>query len=306
MKKIKFGTSKLAVPAVSVGCMRLASCDDGYAQQFIGLALEKGLNFFDHADIYGDGESERKFGRAIKNIGVKREDIFVESKCGIVPSKMYDLSYEHIVSSVDGILNRLDTDYLDMLLLHRPDALFEPEEVAKAFEELETKSKVRHFGVSNMNPMQIELLKKYVKQPIVANQLQLSVTNSSMISSGLEVNMLTNGAVNRDGNVLDYCRLNDITIQTWSPFQYGFFEGTFLGSDKFPKLNEVINDIAAKYCVANTSVAAAWIMRHPANMQLIAGTMNPNRLDEIIDGSKITLTREEWYKIYLAAGNILP
>jgi predicted oxidoreductase len=157
-----------------------------------------------------------------------------------------------------------------------------------------------------MNPMQIELLKKYVKQPIVANQLQLSVTNSSMISSGLEVNMLTNGAVNRDGNVLDYCRLNDITIQTWSPFQYGFFEGTFLGSDKFPKLNEVINDIAAKYCVANTSVAAAWIMRHPANMQLIAGTMNPNRLDEIIDGSKITLTREEWYKIYLAAGNILP
>lgn len=306
MKNITLGTTNLEVPAISVGCMRLGSCDDKYAEYFINLALEKRLNYFDHADIYGNGECERKFGRAIKNLNVKREDIFIESKCGIVPSKMYDLSYEHIISSVDGILNRLDTDYIDMLLLHRPDALVEPEEVAKAFDELYEKGKVKYFGVSNMKPMQIELLKKYVNQPVQANQLQLSITNSQMIRNGLEVNMLTDGSVERDGSVLDYCRLNDITIQAWSPFQYGMFEGVFLNNDKFTELNRVINELAQKYEASNTAIATAWIMRHPAGIQMISGTMNPDRIDEIIKGSEIMLSREEWYKIYLSAGNILP
>ncbi len=306
MKTITLGTTGINVPAISVGCMRIASCDDKCAEQLIGYALEKGLTFFDHADIYGNGECERKFGRAIKSIGTKREELFIESKCGIIPSKMYDFSYEHIVDSVEGILKRLDTDYIDMLLLHRPDALMEPEQIAKAFDELEAKGKVRYFGVSNMNSMQIELLRKYVRQPIIANQMQLSITNSQMIRSGLEVNMLTDGAINRDGSVLDYCRLNDITIQAWSPFQYGTFEGVFLGNDKFPQLNAVINEIASKYGVSNTSIATAWILRHPANMQMISGTVNTARLGEVIKGAEITLTREEWYKIYLSAGNILP
>ncbi len=306
MKNIKLGKTNLSVPAISIGCMRLNSLDEKLAVNYINGALEKGLNYFDHADIYGNGECEILFGKALKILKTKRENIFIQSKCGIVPGVMYDFSYKHIMESVDGILQRLDTDYIDMLLLHRPDALVEPDEVAKAFDELRVKGKVKYFGVSNMKPMQIELLRKYLKCDIQANQLQLSITNSQMIRHGLEVNMFTEGSLDRDGSILDYCRLNDITIQAWSPFQYGFFEGVFLDNDKFYQLNSVINMIAEKYGVSNTSIAAAWILRHPANIQLIAGTMNLNRLDDIIKGSEIQLTREEWYKIYLSAGNILP
>ena len=154
--------------------------------------------------------------------------------------------------------------------------------------------------------MQIQLLQKYVKQPIVANQLQLSVTNATMISNGLEVNMLTDKAVDRDGSILDYCRLHDITIQPWSPYQYGFFEGVFLDNDKFPKLNETINRVAKKYEVTNTTIAMAWLLRHPAKMQPVTGTMNVVRLADCARASDIRLTREEWYEIYLAAGNNLP
>jgi predicted oxidoreductase len=219
---------------------------------------------------------------------------------------MFDFSKEHILESVDAILKRLRTDYLDILLLHRPDTLVEPEEVAEAFDLLESSGKVRHFGVSNQNPMQIQLLKKYVKQPIVANQLQLSITNTTMISQGFNVNMENAAAVNRDGSILDYCRLNDITIQPWSPFQYGFFEGVFLGNDKFPELNQKIDEIAEKYEVSNTTIAIAWLLRHPANMQPVTGTMNVQRIKDCCKASEIHLTRQEWYEIYRAAGNILP
>jgi predicted oxidoreductase len=219
---------------------------------------------------------------------------------------MFDFSKEHILQSVDGSLKRLKTDYLDVLLLHRPDALVEPEEVAEAFDILESSGKVRHFGVSNQHPMQIQLLKKYVKQPILANQLQLSITNATMISSGFNVNMENESAVNRDGYVLDFCRLNDITIQPWSPFQYGFFEGVFLGSDKFPELNRKIDEIAEKYGVSNTTIAIAWLLRHPAGMQPVTGTMNIQRLKDCCKASDIRLTREEWYEIFRAAGNVLP
>lgn len=306
MKNILLGKTNIKVPAVSVGCMRLNSLDDNGAVNFISHALENGLNYFDHADIYGNGECEKLFGRTIKQIGIDREKIFIESKCGIVPGVMYDFSYNHIMSSVDEILQRLETEYIDMLLLHRPDALMEPEEVAKAFDDLHASGKVNYFGVSNIKPMQIELLKKYVNQDIQANQLQLSITNSQMIRNGLEVNMFTEGSLDRDGSVLDYCRLNDITIQAWSPFQFGFFEGVFLDNDRFADLNRTIYEVAGKYGVSNTAVAVAWILRHPANMQMISGTMNSNRLDEICKGAQIELSREEWYKIYLSAGNMLP
>ena len=232
--------------------------------------------------------------------------MILQSKCGIKPGICYDLSKEHILASVDGSLKRLKTDYLDVLLLHRPDALVEPEEVAEAFEILHNSGKVRHFGVSNHNPMQIQLLQKYVKQPLHINQLQLSITNANMVTQGLHVNMSDNEAVNRDGSVLDFCRLNDITIQPWSPFQYGFFEGVFLGSDKFPELNQKIDEIADKYNVSNTAIAMAWLLRHPANMQPVTGTMNVTRLLDCIKATQIQLTREEWYGVYLAAGNVLP
>jgi len=305
MRKIKLGSSALDVPVIAVGCMRINSLEKAEAERFVQTALEEGANFFDHADIYGGGECEEIFAEAINMNADIREQIILQSKCGIRKG-MFDFSKEHILESVDGILKRLKTDYLDTLLLHRPDALVEPEEVAEAFDILESSGKVKYFGVSNQNPMQIELLKKYVKQPLVANQLQLSITNATMISNGINVNMENESAINRDGSILDYCRLHDITIQPWSPFQYGFFEGVFLGSDKFPELNQQIDELADKYGVSNTTIAIAWLLRHPANMQPIIGTMNINRLKECCKASEIRLTREEWYSIYRTAGNILP
>lgn len=305
MRKMKLGNSTLEVPVVSVGCMRMDSLDKVEAEQFVQTALAEEANFFDHADIYGGGACEEIFADAIHMNDTIREKIILQSKCGIREG-MFDFSKEHILESVNGSLKRLKTDYLDILLLHRPDTLVEPDEVAEAFNILESSGKVRHFGVSNQNPMQIQLLKKSVKQPIVANQLQLSITNANMISQGFHVNMENEDAVNRDGSVLDYCRLNDITIQPWSPFQFGFFEGVFLGNDKFPELNNKINEVAKTYGVSSTTIVIAWLLRHPAQMQPIIGTMNLDRLKDCCKANEIHLTREEWYGIYLEAGNILP
>ncbi len=305
MKKIKLGKSTLEVPRIAVGCMIMNALDLKQANSFINEALDMGANFFDHADIYGGGKCEEIFSKAIDMNASKREGMILQSKCGIRKGA-FDFSKEHILNSVDGILQRLNTDYLDVLLLHRPDALVEPEEVAEAFDKLYVEGKVRNFGVSNQNPMQIMLLQKYVRQTIVANQLQLSITNSNMITQGFHVNMLDEGAVNRDGSILDFCRLNDITIQPWSPFQYGFFEGVFIGNEKFPKLNDKINEIASKYNVSDTTIVMAWLLRHPAIMQPVTGTMNVNRLKDCVKACEINLSREEWYEIYLSTGNILP
>nr|WP_256454825.1 aldo/keto reductase [Cohnella sp. GbtcB17] len=299
------GTSSLEVPVIAVGCMRINSLEKAEAERFVQTSLEAGANFFDHADIYGGGACEEIFADAIHMNDDIREKIILQSKCGIRKGS-FDFSKEHILNSVDGILKRLNTDYLDILLLHRPDALVEPEEVAEAFDKLESAGKVRHFGVSNQKPMQIELLRKYVKQPIVANQLQLSITNANMISNGVNVNMENESAIDRDGSILDYCRLNDITVQPWSPFQYGFFKGVFLDNEEFPELNAKIDEIAKKYDVSNTTIAIAWLLRHPARMQPVTGTMNVERLLDCVKASDIQLTREEWYEIYRAAGNILP
>ncbi len=304
-KKIKIGKSDILAPNVAVGCMRIADMQN--LPEYLSFCIENGLNFFDHADIYSSGECETQFAKAFKQTGFKREDIILQSKCGIVSGVMYDFSKKHILNAVDGILKRLDTDYLDILALHRPDALVEPEEVAEAFDILKISGKVRNFGVSNHKPYQIELLKKYLKQDLVVNQMQFSLPMSNMIANGLEVNMLTDGAIDRDGSVLDYCRLNDITLQAWSPFQYGFFEGIFIGNnEKFPELNKTLNALSEKYNTTPTAIATAWILRHPAKIQMIAGTTNINRMREIINGSEITLEREEWYKLYLDSGHILP
>ena len=285
--------------------MRLDSLDRQDAERFVHTALDEGANFFEHADIYGGGRCEEIFADAAGMSSSVRGKMILQSKCGIRPG-MFDFSREHILASVDGSLKRLKTDYLDVLLLHRPDALVEPEEVAAAFDELEQSGKVRHFGVSNQHPRQIDLLKKYVRQPLVANQLQLSITNASMITSGFNVNMENSAAINRDGGILDYCRLHDLTIQPWSPFQFGFFEGVFLGSDKFPELNAKIAEVAQKYGVSDTTVVMAWLLRHPARMQPVTGTMNTGRLKDCCKASEVHLTREEWYAILLSAGNVLP
>ncbi len=306
MRTMTLGTSKLEVPVIAVGCMRIDALAEDEAERFVKGAVDIGATFFDHADVYGGGRCEEIFADAIGMTPAVREQITLQSKVGIRPGIAFDFSKEHILASVDGILSRLRTEYLDVLLLHRPDALVEPEEVAEAFDELESAGKVRHFGVSNQKPMQIDLLRRWVRQPLVANQLQLSITNATMITNGVQVNMLGDSSVDRDGSVLDYCRLNDITIQPWSPFQYGFFEGVFLGSDKYPELNKAIDEVAARYDVSPTTIAIAWLLRHPAKMQPVTGTMNLDRLTQCAAAGDVHITREEWYQIYLAAGNILP
>ena len=296
--------SGLEVPVIGVGCMRINTLSKEDADAFIRSALDMGANFFDNADIYGDGACEEMFSGALARI--RRQEVIIQTKCGIRNGVSFDFSKKHILDATEQSLKRLRTDYIDVLLLHRPDILMEGEEVAEAFGQLYASGKVRYFGVSNQNPGQIELLKKYVKQPLIANQLQFSIAHALMVTEGIYVNMLDNEAVNRTGGILDYCRLHDITIQAWSPLQYGFFDGVFLDSPKYPKLNIAINKIANKYEVSNTTIALAWILRHPAKIQPITGTMNPGRLRDCVKAAEITLTREEWYEIYQAAGNKLP
>ncbi|MBF2442148.1 aldo/keto reductase family oxidoreductase [Listeria innocua] len=305
MKRITIGNSDLTASEISLGCMRMADLSKEEANKVINTALENGIDFFDHADIYGGGKSEEVFADAIDMNATVREKMILQSKCGIRQG-FFDFSKEHIISSVEGSLKRLKTDYLDTLLLHRPDTLFEPEEVAAAFTELEKSGKVRHFGVSNQNPGQIELLKKYVDQELIANQLQFSIMHTGMIDTGFNVNMTIDPSLDRDGGILEYSRLNNMTIQAWSPFQYGFFEGVFLDNDKFPELNKTIDKIAAYKGVTNSAIAVAWIQRHPASFQTVVGTMNPGRIADIAKASNVTLSREEWYEIYRAAGNQLP
>lgn len=306
MKQIRWGASDQNVSAVALGCMRLTGLAPREAAAYLETAAELGVTFFDHADIYGGGQCETLFAEALQQSALCRESIWIQSKCAIVPGIMYDFSQEHILTSVDGILKRLNTPYLDSLLLHRPDALCEPEEVAEAFDRLYTSGKVRHFGVSNHTPSQILLLETCVDQPIEVNQLQFGLGHTGLIRSGMECNMESDGAVHRDGEILNFCRINGITVQTWSPFQYGMFQGSFLDNPKFPELNAKLQQIAEAYGVSKTTVAAAWILRHPAGMQLIAGTMSPEHLRDICQAADIRLTRRQWYELYLAAGNILP
>ncbi|MDR0694432.1 MAG: aldo/keto reductase [Prevotellaceae bacterium] len=309
MKKIALSTTGLPVSNVVMGCMRLQELSKPEAEKLIRTAIDAGINFFDHADVYGNGNCETLFAEAAGMNDTLREKIFIQSKCGIrkTPFAYYDFSKAHILTAVDGILQRLKTTYLDVLLLHRPDALMEPEEIAAAFDALHAGGKVRYFGVSNQNPMQIALIQKYVPQKLVANQLQLSIAHTPMIDSGITVNMRLSQSVERTDSVLDYCRLHAITIQAWSPFQKGFFEGPFLGdTQNYAELNAVIDRIAAKYNVPDTAVAVGWLTRHPANMQVILGTTKVQRMLDACKGSELPLTREEWYEIYRAAGNVIP
>lgn len=305
MKSINLGGSGLMGSAIGLGCMRISSMSREELSRHIHTALDCGITFFDHADIYGGGESERLFGSVLASEPGLRDQLVLQSKCGIRPN-MLDLSKEHILESVDGILQRLGTDRLDMLLLHRPDVLIEPDQVAEAFDRLEQSGKVLHFGVSNFTSRQIELLQSGLKQKLLVNQMQFGIMCPGLVAHGLEANTQMPHAADRDGEVLDYCRLKEITIQAWSPFQYGFFGGTFLDNDQFPELNQTLQEVGDTYGVSKGAVAAAWILRHPADIQVILGTTKPERVREIAAGSEITLSREEWYRIYLAAGNKIP
>ena len=293
---------------IILGCMRMPALSVYESADMIRTAAEEGINFFDHATCYGDGEAETRFGDAFPLSGLKRENVFIQSKCGLhFDRKEFDWSKEDILASAEASLRRLKTDYLDVLLLHRPDLLFDPAEIAEAFDQLEKSGKVRCFGVSNVTPGQLELLKKYVRQPLVFNQLQFSLEQSQLIDGGLYLNNLTTDrSISRDTGILDYCRLHDITIQAWSPLQFGMFKGCFVDHPDFPELNLALGELGEKYGVPKTAIAISWILRHPARMQAIAGTMNPDHLRDICAATKAELTHQEWYQLYLASGKFLP
>lgn len=305
MEFINLGKSGLTASAIGLGCMRMSGKTPAEAATVISACLENGINFFDHADIYGGGRSEEIFAAAMKEAGIGREQVILQSKCGIRPGR-YDFSKEHLTQSVEGILRRLDVDYLDVLALHRPDALVEPEEVAEVFDCLHRSGKVRYFGVSNHHSMQMELLSKYLNQKLIVNQLQFSPAHTGMIDCGIHVNMKTPNSVQHDGMLMDYCRVNDVTIQAWSPFQYGMIEGPFFQNPDFAELTETIRRVGAEHGLSDSACVVAWILRHPARIQVLAGSMDPNRIAEMAKASSKTLSREEWYEIYRAGGNILP
>lgn len=296
----------LNVSRIALGCMRIADKSVDEVEELIYAALDEGINFFDHADIYGGGKSETVFGEILKRHPGLREKMIIQTKCAIVPGKRYDFSKEHIVNSVKASLERLHTDYVDILLLHRPDALCDPKEVAEAFDELYRDGLVRYFGVSNHTPLQIELLQKYTKHPIIINQLQLSIVHSVMIDSGLNMNMKEAWAQDKDGGVLDYCRLKDITIQPWSVVQASWAEGTFLDNPNYDKLNNVMQELADEYHVTKSAIAIAWLLSHPACMQPIVGTTSPAHLKESAAACQVQLTRQQWYDLYLASEKPLP
>jgi len=305
MKRIKIG-NVLEASAVSMGCMRIPYIEREAVSALLKTAIDGGIDFFDHADIYGGGNAETVFATAVKDLGISRDKMLIQTKCGIRDG-LFDFSKEHIVSSLDKSLKRLEMDYVDVFLLHRPDTLMEPEEVAEAFEILHKAGKARYFGVSNHNAGQIRLLNKYLgSNRLIVNQLQFSPAHTGMIDVGLNVNMTNPPSVDHDGSILEFCRLEDITIQAWSPFLYGFFEGVFLGNEKFPELNKAIDEVAAEKNITAEAVVVAWILRHPAKIQAIPGTTNVERLKGICEGSSVELSRQEWYKIYCAAGNVLP
>lgn len=315
MRTVPLGTTGAAAPNVISGMMRIADKTDEQIRELYTTAREAGIDFFDHADLYGfrhpgggTHHCERRFHEALGLSAAEREQITLQTKTSIVDEEWhYDSSYEHIVSSAEDSLRALGTDYLDVLLLHRPDALVEPDEVARAFDELESAGKVRSFGVSNHTPRQIDLLKTAVRQPIVVNQVQLSVTHATIVAQGLAANTAVDDALTRDGGgLVEHCRINGITVQAWSPFQKGAQGGVFLGDAEFPRLNAMLDELAAEYGVTPLAIATAWITRHPAGMQVVLGTTTPQRITDAAAGSDIRLTRGEWYGLLQAAGHHVP
>ena len=308
MRYITLGQGDKELSEIVLGMMRIEDKSVKEVEELVETALSVGINAFDLADIYGRGRCEELLGLVLKNRQDLREEMWIQSKCGIRIEEFtyFDFSKEYILGSVDGILKRLQVDYLDSLLLHRPDALMEADQVAEAFEILHTSGKVRDFGASNQNPMMMELLKKEVKQPLSINQLQLSAAFTPGFESGFHVNMEDSQAAMRDGSIFEYCKLHDVIIQAWSVLQFGYFKGNFVGNEKFQQLNQVLNRLALKYSVSPSAIAIAWVLRYPAKMQAVVGTTNPKHLIEASQASKVNLTRKEWYEIYLAAGNDLP
>ena len=308
METVELTGAGMVVSRVVLGLMRIQRLSDGEIRELIGAARDAGVTMFDHADIYGGPHGcEQRYGEAQAVPKAERDQVTIQSKVGI-RAGFFDSSREHIVSSVEQSLAALRTDYLDLLLIHRPDTLVEPDEVAAAFDELHAGGKVAAFGVSNHTPAQMELLAKSVRQPLVVNQMQFSVANAALVAQGLAANITgLDQSADRDLGVLDYSRLKDITIQTWGSLQKPPPGGVFLGDrENYAELNDALDELAYDHGTTPTAIAVAWIARHPARMQIVVGTTNPARLREAAAGATVDLTREEWYRLFTAAGHTLP
>jgi predicted oxidoreductase len=319
MKTYRIAHTPYEVTRIAYGCMGTGGgwgpgplSDQTRKEALVSVraALDEGITFYDHADIYGRGRCEEAFSGIWMERPGLRSRIILQTKCGIrfkndpvegAPLR-YDFSREHILASVEGSLKRLKTDYVDILLLHRPDALVEPEEVAEAFDLLSTSGKVRHFGVSNHSARQIELLKRWVAQPLVVNQLELNVVHSQLIDAGVIVNQDEQSRSPHGAGTLEYCRLNDIMIQAWSPVAHGRIAKAASGQGD-PRMNSAAASakaLAAKKGVSMDAILVAWLLRHPAGIQPIIGTTNTDRIKEACVADKVELTREEWYELFTA------
>ncbi|MEA4811682.1 MAG: aldo/keto reductase [Anaerolineaceae bacterium] len=296
-----------------LGLMRINELTAPQLDRLLHSALDLGINLFDLADIYGSiyGECETLVGLSLKRNPGLRHKMLIQTKCAIVMeshggTSRYDFSKGYLLKAVEGSLKCLGIEKIDILLLHRPDALMEPEEVAETFTLLQTAGKVDHFGVSNFNPSQMELLQSSVSQPLRINQLQFGPAHTGMLDYGLRANTTLPGSENRDGAILDYCRLKHITIQAWSPFLFGLDGTLIMDNPDFVALNKAFREIGNAHGISPNAVVSAWISRHPAGIQTMAGTTKPERLAEIAKGIETPLSREEWYKIYIAGGKKLP
>lgn len=305
MKTYQIPRTDLKTQRIALGCMRMSNLSIEKAATVIETALENKINYFDHADIYGQGKSELIFAEAITQLGYSRDQYILQSKVGI-RNGYYDWSYNHIIKSTESILKRLNTDYLDVLLLHRPDTLMDLDEVAEAFHKLVQSGKVLYFGLSNVNAMQMELIQSRVDVPLVFNQLQFGPAHTPLIDLGLNVNTKKKSALDVSQPTLEYCQLNQVTIQAWSPFQVDLKQGLFMNHSDYQLLTKVIHQMAAKYGESFEAIVVGWILRHPANMQVIVGSMNPTRIQKMAQALTISMSREDWYTIYKAAGNSLP
>lgn len=306
MRYVDIKGTNIKASRLALGCMRIGDKSVEEVEELVKTALDLGINFFDHADIYAGGKSEKVFGEVLKKHPDWRKKMYIQTKCGIVPGKCYDFSQKHILKQVDQSLENLNTDYIDLLVLHRPDVLMDPYEVALTFDILYTSGKVRYFGVSNMNPMQIELLKKYSKHPIVVNQVQFNLVNTGIMDCGINVNMTNNESVNRDGSLLEYCYLHDITIQPWSILQASWEKGCFIDHPDYKELNDKLEEVGKKYGLDKAAMSVAWILRHPSRMQPIAGTTSPEHLKNLASACDIKISREDFYALYLANNRQLP
>ncbi|WP_026909329.1 aldo/keto reductase [Paucisalibacillus globulus] len=280
------------------------------AEKAIDAALSNGITMFDHADIYTIGKAEKVFGEILKSRPELRKDIVLQSKCGIRfaddknPGR-YDFSKNYILDSVDGILKRLNTEYLDILLLHRPDPLMEPEEVAEAFETLKKTGKVNHFGVSNMSASQIQFLNAYCSEPMIVNQLNMSLKHIDWLEQGILVNQQEGTGVNFPDGTMEYCRLADVQIQAWAPLANGIYSGRTIENPSESELAtiELVKKLALEKETSTEAIVLGWLMRHPAMIQPVIGTTNPERIQKCQDAIRQAelMTREEWYSLYTAS-----